>query len=143
MYLLRVNGYFTRDSCSYNLQRCSHLNNETTNEPNIIVGFCMLSSIEKYLLQSFILYYGIYRDPLLGSRSSKKSGKYLFLHYTNSHTYSHPNLNFLQYTIQILVPHVMWSAQAVRELKIDLTQRHLSPLRGTRSTQYHIVCLQD
>ena len=56
------------------------------------------------------------------------------LHYTNSYTYSHPNLNFLQYIIQILVPHVMWSAQAVRELKIDHTQRHLSALRGTRST---------
>ena len=27
-------------------------------------------------------------------------------HYTNSYTYSHPNLNFLQYTIQILFPHV-------------------------------------
>ena len=34
---------------------------------------------------------------------------------TNSYTYSHPNLNFLQYTIQILIPHVMWSAQAVRD----------------------------
>ena len=33
--------------------------------------------------------------------------------YTNSYTYSHPNFNFLQYTIQILVPHIMWSAQAV------------------------------
>ena len=42
-------------------------------------------------------------------------------HYTNSYTYSHPNLNFLQYTIQILVPHVMWSAQAVRDSKIDHT----------------------
>ena len=41
------------------------------------------------------------------------------LHYTNSYTYSHLNLNFLQYTIQILVLHVMWSAQVVRELKID------------------------
>ena len=41
------------------------------------------------------------------------------LHYTNSYTYSHPNLNFLQYTMQILVPHVMWSAQAVRDSKID------------------------
>ena len=48
------------------------------------------------------------------------------LHYTNSYTYSQPNLNFLQYTIQILVPHVTWSAQAVRELKIDHTQCHLS-----------------
>ena len=27
--------------------------------------------------------------------------------------------NFLQYTIQILIPHVMWSPQAVRDLKID------------------------
>ena len=48
-------------------------------------------------------------------------------------TYSHPNLNFLQYTIQTLVPHVMWSAQAVCDSKIDHTQRHLSVLRGTRS----------
>ena len=38
-----------------------------------------------------------------------------------SYTYSHPNLNFLQYTIQILVPHVMWSAQAVSDSKIDHT----------------------
>ena len=37
------------------------------------------------------------------------------LHYTNSYTYSHPNLNFLQYNIQILVPHVIWSAQVVRD----------------------------
>ena len=43
------------------------------------------------------------------------------LHYTNSYTYSHPNLNFLQYTIQILVPNVMWSAQAVCDSKIDHT----------------------
>ena len=35
--------------------------------------------------------------------------------YTNSYTYSHPNLNFLQYTIHILIPHVMWSAQVVRD----------------------------
>ena len=63
------------------------------------------------------------------------------LHYTNSYTYSHPNLNFLQYTIQIpvLVPHVMWSAQAVHELKIDHTQRHLSALCRTRSTQVQWV----
>ena len=60
-------------------------------------------------------------------------------HYTNSYTYSHPNLNFLRCTIEILVPHVMWSAQAVRELKIDHTQRHLSALRGTRSTQVQWV----
>ena len=51
------------------------------------------------------------------------------LHYTNSYTYSHPNLNFLQ-----LVPHVMWSAQAVCELKIDHIQCHLSALCRTRST---------
>ena len=42
--------------------------------------------------------------------------------------YSHPNLNFLQYTVQILIPHVMWSAQAVRDSKMDHTQRHLSAL---------------
>ena len=41
--------------------------------------------------------------------------------YTNSYTYNHPSLNFLQYTIQILVPHVMWSAEAVRDSKIDHT----------------------
>ena len=29
------------------------------------------------------------------------------LHYTNSYTYSQPKLYFLQYTIQILIPHVM------------------------------------
>ena len=55
------------------------------------------------------------------------------LHYTNSYTYSHPNLNFLQYTIQVLVSHVMRSAQAMHELKIDHTQRHLSTLRGTQN----------
>ena len=43
--------------------------------------------------------------------------------YTNSYTCSHPNVNFLQYTIQILVPHVIWSAQVVRDSKIDHTQR--------------------
>ena len=32
------------------------------------------------------------------------------LHYTNSYTYTQPNFNFLQYTLQILIPHVMWSA---------------------------------
>ena len=53
---------------------------------------------------------------------------------TQSYTYSHPNLSFIQYTLQILVPHVMWSAQAVHELKIGHTQRHLCALRGTRST---------
>ena len=67
-------------------------------------------------------------SPFLSSSSHTTQ-----LHYTNSYTYSHPNLNFLQYTIQILVPHLMWSAQAVRDSKIDHTQRHLSALRGTRS----------
>ena len=55
-------------------------------------------------------------------------------HYTNSYTYSHPNLIFLQYTIQILFPHVTWSAQAMRDSKIDHTKHHLSALCGTRST---------
>ena len=40
---------------------------------------------------------------------------------------SHPYLNFLQYTIQILVPHVMWSAQAERESKIDHIRRIYPP----------------
>ena len=44
------------------------------------------------------------------------------------------NLNYLQYTIQILVPHVMWSAQVVCELKINHTERLLSTLCGTQST---------
>ena len=44
-------------------------------------------------------------SPLLSSSSHT-----IQLHHTNSYTYSHPNLNFLQYTVQILVPHVMWSA---------------------------------
>ena len=68
-------------------------------------------------------------SPFLSSSSNTTQ-----LHYTNSYIYSHPNLNFLQYTIQILVPHVMWSAQVVHELKIDHTQRHLSVLCGTQST---------
>ena len=67
-------------------------------------------------------------SPFLSSSSHTTQ-----LHYTNSYTYSHPNLNFLQYTRQILVPHVMWSAQAVYDLKIDHTQRHLSALCGARS----------
>ena len=49
------------------------------------------------------------------------------LHYTNSYTSTSSST-----LLQILVPHVMWSSQAVRELKIDHTQRHLSVLRGTR-----------
>ena len=56
------------------------------------------------------------------------------LHYTNSYTYNHPNLNFLQHTIQINVPHVM-SAQAVRDSKIDHTNRHLFASRGIRSAK--------
>ena len=67
-------------------------------------------------------------SPFLSSSSHTTQ-----LHYTNSYTYIYPKLNFLQYTIQILVPHVMWSAQVVRDLKIDHTQLHLSVLRGTRS----------
>ena len=38
-------------------------------------------------------------SPFLSSSSHRTQ-----LHYTNSYTYSHPNFNFLQYTIQILVP---------------------------------------
>ena len=53
-------------------------------------------------------------SPFLSSSSHTTQ-----LHYTNSYTYSHPNLNFLPYTIQILIPHVMWSAQAVHNSKID------------------------
>ena len=55
-------------------------------------------------------------SPFLSSTSRTTQ-----LHYTNSYTYSHLNLNFLQYTIQILVPHVMRSAQVVRDSKIDNT----------------------
>ena len=55
-------------------------------------------------------------SPFLSSSSHT-----IQLHYTNSYTYSHPNLNFLQYTIKILVPHVMWSAKAVHDSKIDHT----------------------
>ena len=68
-------------------------------------------------------------SPFLSSSSQTTQ-----LHYTNSYTYSHPNLNFLQYTIQILIPHIMRSAQAVHDSKIDHTQCHLSALHGTRST---------
>ena len=73
--------------------------------------------------------HGVSPSPFLSSSSHTTQ-----LHYTNSYTYSHPNLNFLQYTIQILIPHVMWSAQVVHDSKIDHTQRHLSALCGTRST---------
>ena len=74
-------------------------------------------------------------SPFLSSSSSHTTE----LYYTNSYTYSHPNLNFLQYTIQILIPHIIWSAQVVHELKIDHTQCHLSALRGTRSIQLQWV----
>ena len=50
-------------------------------------------------------------SPFLSSSSSSHTTQ---LH----HTYSHPNLKFLQYTIQILVPHIMWSAH---DSKIDNT----------------------
>ena len=53
-------------------------------------------------------------SPFLSSSSSSHTTQ---LHYTNSYTYSHLNLNFLEYTIQILIPHVTWSAQAVHDLK--------------------------
>ena len=68
--------------------------------------------------------------PLLSSSSS--SSHTTQLHYTNSYTYSHPNINVLQY-YTILIPHVMWSAQKVRNSKTDHTERHLSALSGTRS----------
>ena len=42
-------------------------------------------------------------------------------HYTNSCTYSHPNLNSLEYTIQILVPHVMCPSGAWFENRPHLT----------------------
>ena len=66
-------------------------------------------------------------SPFLSSSSDTPQ-----LHYT----YSHPNLNFLMYTIQILVPHVMWSAQAVCELKIDHIQCHLF---GLARNPKHII----
>ena len=61
-------------------------------------------------------------SPFLSSSSHTTQ-----LHYTNSYTYSHPNLNFLQYTIQILIPHVMWSAQAVCELKMTTLNAIYAP----------------
>ena len=67
-------------------------------------------------------------SPFLSSSSHTTQ-----LLYTNSYTYSHPNLNFLQYTIQILIPHIMWSAQVVHDSKIDHTQCHLFALHGTEA----------
>ena len=71
---------------------------------------------------------GDFREEQAMGRHLPLSSHTTQLHYTNSYTYSHPNLNFLQYryTIQILFPHVMWSAQVVRDSKIDHTQCHLS-----------------
>ena len=60
--------------------------------------------------------YRVSPSPFLSSSSHTTQ-----LLYTNSYTYSHPNLNFLRYTIQILIAHVMWFAQAVRDSKIDHT----------------------
>ena len=65
--------------------------------------------------------YRVSPSPFLSSSSQTTQ-----LHYTNTSTYSLPNLNFPLYTIQILVPHVMLSAQAVRESKIDHTQWFLA-----------------
>ena len=86
---------------------------------------------------------GTFREEQVMSRHRVSPSPFLLssshttqLQYTNSYTYSHTNLNFLQYTIQILVPHVMWSPQAVHELKIDHTKRHLSALRGNRK---HVI----
>ena len=57
--------------------------------------------------------------------------------HTNSYKYSHPNLNFLQYTLQILVLHAMWSAQAVRDWK---NRPHLTPsIRLARNPKHVIV----
>ena len=55
-------------------------------------------------------------SPFLSSSSCTTQ-----LHYSNSYTYSHPIVNFLPYPIQILIPHVMWSVQAMRDSKIDHT----------------------
>ena len=80
---------------------------------------------------------GAFRDEQAMSRHRVSTSPFLSsshttqLHYTNSYKYSH--LNFLQYTIQILIPHVMWFAPVVRDLKIDHTQRHLSALCGTEA----------
>ena len=65
--------------------------------------------------------HGVSSSPFLSSSSRTTQ-----LHYTNSYTYSHPNLNFLQYTIQILVPHVMWSAQAVHDKPHLMPSIHLA-----------------
>ena len=59
---------------------------------------------------------GAFREEQAMSRHRVSSTSHTTqLHYTNSYTYSHPNFNFLQYAIQILIPHVMWAAQAVHE----------------------------
>ena len=54
---------------------------------------------------------------------------------THTHIQS-PQPDFLQYTIQILVTYVMWSAQALRELKIE----HSTPsIRLARNPKQVIV----
>ena len=72
-------------------------------------------------------YLGAFREEQAMSRHRVSPSPFLSSssrttqHYRNS--YNHPNLNFLPYTIQIglLIPHVMWFAQAVRYSKIDHT----------------------
>ena len=65
---------------------------------------------------------GAFREEQAMSQHRVSSSPFLSSHTIQLHyTYSHPNLNFLPYTIQILIPHVMWSAQAVRDSKIDHT----------------------
>ena len=76
-------------------------------------------------------------SPFLSSSSHTTQ-----LRYTNSYTCSYPNLNFLQYTIQILIPHVMWFVQVVRASKIGHIQRHLSVMRGTRSALKHTQSIE-
>ena len=71
-------------------------------------------------------------SPFLSSSSHTTQLRY---------TYSHPNLN-LQYTLQVLIPHVMWSAQAVRELKIDHTQHQLSALHGPKARKCSGLALE-
>ena len=55
-------------------------------------------------------------SPFLSSSSS---------HTTQTVTHTVTLTSTFYNTAQILFPHVMWSAQAVRDLKIDHTQRHV------------------
>ena len=90
------------------------------------------SSLGAFRKEQDISWHWISPSPFLSSSSHTTQ-----LHYTNSYTYRHPNLNFLWYTIQILVPHIICPAQAVHELKIDHTQHHLSALCiGTHTHLY-------